>query len=219
MHLTQIIDLPSALIVIGGTLAATLLRCGWRDVRVTLRAVARLMRPGFDMEHVRAELGAQIQEIDRDGLVRAQPHRFDDGEFDEVTDALIRCRSVQVLYDHHENHRRQRLDRANTAAQVLGQAAELGPVMGLAGTLLSLSSLASGAGPGASYASAIGLAVVTTLYGLIIANLVLTPLAEAVGRRCRIEEQERQELVDWLATAVRRARPTADADVPARSAA
>lgn len=219
MDLSYIFDLPSAALIIGGTLLATLLRCGWSDVRAAGSAVLALMRPGFDMEHVRSELGAQIQEIDRDGLVRAKPHHFGDGEFDDVTDALIRCRSVQALYDHHETHRRQRIQRAETATQVLGKAAELGPVLGLAGTLLSLSTLAGGAGAAGNYGGAIGMAVTTTLYGLLLANFLFAPLGEAISRRARIEEQERQELVEWFATAVRRAGPAPEAEPSVRSAA
>ena len=53
--------------------------------------------------------------------------------------------------------------------------------------------------------------MVTTLYGLVFANFVFGPLAGAVGRRARAEEQERQELLEWLASAVERSIPRRDA--------
>jgi chemotaxis protein MotA len=61
--------------------------------------------------------------------------------------------------------------------------------------------------------------VVTTLYGLVFANFVFGPLAGAVGRRARAEEQERQELLEWLATAVERSIPGRGADGEAKAAA
>jgi len=41
-----------------------------------------------------------------------------------------------------------------------------------------------------------------TLYGLVLANLVLAPLACIVNRRAAAEETERQKVLDWLADQV-----------------
>jgi len=83
--------------------------------------------------------------------------------------------------------------------RTLAQAAELAPVFGLAGTLISLSQLpADGLARGA-LGGAISMAVLTTLYGLLLANLLLAPLARMVERKAKAEEEERQRLIDWLA--------------------
>ena len=201
----QLLDPLSAAIVLGGTLAATLLRCGWRDARRALHALAQLPTRPFDSVRVRAELAAQVREIGRDGILRAEPHRFGDGAFDELSDALIRNRSIAALHDEHARHRGLRQQAAETAARVLGEAAELAPVLGLAGTLVALGGFS--AGGDADYARSIGTAVITTLYGLVLANFVFGPLAGAVARRARAEERERQELLDWLAGAVERSVP------------
>jgi len=213
----QIFDPLSAGLVGGGTVAATLLRCGPRDFAAAARTLARLPRRRFDPAAIRAELAAQVQEIGRDGLVRAQPHQFGDGEFDMAADALIRSRSVEALFDRHEEFRQRRAREADGAVEVLGQAAELAPVLGLAGTLLSLGALPGTLLAGSGYAVAISGAVTTTLYGLVLAHFVFAPLAAAVARRAAQEESQRRELMDWLAGAVRRLRPVAAA--PAEQAA
>ena len=48
----------------------------------------------------------------------------------------------------------------------------------------------------------LAMAVLTTLYGLLLANLVLAPLARAIDRVAGEEEADRQEIVDWLAAQV-----------------
>lgn len=206
MDIMQLLDPVAAAIVLGGTLAATLLRCGWRDARAALRAVARLAGRSFDSARVRAELAAQVQEIGEDGIFRAEAHQCGDSEFDTLSEALIRHRSVEALHEGHACCRARRQAAADTAARVLGEAAELAPVLGLAGTLVALGGF-SAAAADADYARSIGTAVVTTLYGLVLANFVFAPLAAAVARRAQIEERERQELIDWLAAAVERAIP------------
>ncbi len=208
MNMGTLLDPASAAIVIGGTVLATFLRSGWRDCRLTGRALARLAGgERFDADALRAELAVQIREIRQDGLVRAHPHVFGDREFDDATGALIETRSIEALLARHAQHkaRRQRVDGA--ASRTLAQAAELAPVFGLAGTLISLSQLpVDGIAKGA-FSGAISMAVLTTLYGLLLANLVLAPLARAIERAVAREEDERQKLFDWLADQVAPALP------------
>ena len=199
MNLMNLIDGPSALIVLGGTLLATVLRAGAGDCAVTLVKLAQLGGDRFDAGGARAELGRQIQQIHKDGLYRAHPRQFGDAEFDEATEALIHQRSVPALLAAHEAHKARRLGEAERAVRTLAQAAELAPVFGLAGTLISLSQLPSEGIARGAFSGAISMAVITTLYGLLFANLLLAPLARMVERKALAEEAERQDMIDWLA--------------------
>ena len=200
----SLIDGPSALIVFGGTLFATLLRCGWRESAIAVRMLAAAFGPGFSAGEARAELVGQVRAIRSDGVIRARPERVGDRELDEATEALIHDRSVDALLAAHERHKARRLAEANTAVRVLAQASELAPVFGMAGTLVALNAMpaAPGTGSGAAITAAIGMAVVTTLYGILAANLVLAPLARVVERAARAEEAARDEVADWVATQV-----------------
>lgn len=217
MNFLQLLDPIAATIVLGGTLAATVLRCGWRDAGSALQALSQLPHRAFDSNRVRSELAVQVREIGEDGILRAEPHRFGDGEFDDLSDALIRHRSIRALHEEHERHRSRRQRAAETATRVLGEAADLSPVLGLAGTLVALG--AFNAAGDTDYASSIGTAVVTTLYGLVFANFLFAPLAGAVARRARAEERERQELLDWLAAAIERSIPRQSVSAEDKAAA
>jgi len=48
------------------------------------------------------------------------------------------------------------------------------------------------------------MAVLSTLYGLLLANLVLAPLARVLHRTALHEEAQRQQVVDWLSAQVTR---------------
>lgn len=207
MDWMALVDGPSGAIVVGGTAVATLLRCGWRDCLAAAQALGQIGQRGFDVERVRAELAVQVQEIRKDGLLRAPHHHYDDREFDEATEALLGKRSVGALLEAHETHRNRRLAASNRAVRCLAQAAELAPVFGLAGTLISLSQLpADGLAKGAM-TGAISMAVVTTLYGLLLANLLFAPLARMIERAAIAEEAGRQEVIDWLASQVENSLP------------
>lgn len=199
MNAASLVDFQAAAIVLGGTLLATILRCGWSDCRVAIAALAQLGREHFHSQEVRAELAIQIREIHENGLLRAEPHQFGDREFDEAADALIGSRSISAIHKAHERHRQMRFAVSERAVRTLAQASELAPVFGLAGTLLALSQLPADGLAASDYAQAVSVAVLTTLYGLLLANLLFAPLARAVDRAAQAEERERQKVVDWLA--------------------
>ncbi len=198
---------PVALgIVLGGTLLATLLRCGPAETRLALSKVGALVRPAFDPAQAKAELAKQIGTISRQGVLRAEPATTGDGEFDSLADTLIGRRSIEALHDEHDAFRRERTHAASTAAHVLGHAAELAPVLGLAGTLMALGTMPSDGGE-AGMTGAIAMAVVTTLYGIAAANFLFGPLAAAIMRRSAREERDRQAVLDWLEQSARRTLP------------
>lgn len=207
MDLVSLLDPASAAIVVAGTTLATLLRCGLGNCRAAFCALTQLGRRGFDAEGTRAEMAIQVQEIQQDGLLRARPHRFADREFDEAADALICGRSVKALIATHEAHKARRTELARRASTTLAQASELAPVFGLAGTLVSLSQLPASGIENGAYTGAISMAVLTTLYGLLLANFVLAPLARLVERSAAAEELERDRIIDWLAWQIDRTLP------------
>lgn len=219
MDWSALADGPSALIVVGGTVMATILRCGLNNSRRALAVAGGLGRKRFDAQSVRAELAAQVREIGEDGLLRARPHRFGDAEFDDAADALIARRSVAALLDAHEAHRLRRAAISAGAAETFVQAAELAPVFGLAGTLISLSQLPAQGFGASGIGAAIAMAVLTTLYGLLLANLVLAPLAQMIERAAAAEEDERGAAIDWLSQQVSAALPRRGDAKPSSAAA
>jgi chemotaxis protein MotA len=194
------LDLTTLAIVLGGTLLATLLRCGLADCRMTMRQLGRTFgqRSPFDADAVRAQIARVLQDIERDGLLRARPRPVGDSEFDAALDALVMQRSMGGAREVLGQMRERRLAPVRAATNTLSQAAELAPVFGLAGTLISLSHMPAGGVDRSAYMPAIAMAVHATLYGLVAAHLLLGPLARLVERRAGREEAQRRVLADWL---------------------
>lgn len=193
------IDPTAIAIVLVGTLAATLLRCGVADCRTALGTLRRLLEPAFNVTKAKAELSLQIREIADDGFIRAEPRHFGDREFDSLSDLIISQRSIRSLHGEHHKFKEARRATAQTAMRVFECAAELAPVFGLAGTLIALGQAQGSGGPDTGLVGAIAMAVVTTLYGLLAANFLFAPLGSAIARKSRQEERDRDEVLEWLA--------------------
>lgn len=199
MDFMALLDATGAAIVLGGTLLATLAGSGRRELSAMFASLWHLTEHQFDYERARAEIARDVEAIRVDGVLRARPMRSSDSEIATVTEALIHDRSLTSLIDAHDRFRRDRMHLRQRALRPIRLAGEMAPVFGMAGTLFSLSQMDTGAAAGAASMSSIGLAVVTTLYGLLAAHLVFHPLASLVERRGQSEEAGRQQLIDWMA--------------------
>ena len=78
-------------------------------------------------------------------------------------------------------------DRHYRASSVLRRAAEVAPAMGLIGTLVGLVQMLANLEDPASIGPGMAVALLTTFYGAILANVVLTPL---VTKLERLSEEE-----------------------------
>lgn len=198
MDLAHMLDPVAAGIVIGGTLGATVLRSGVADCRAAIGAVRALFGPRFQDDIVRGALAPMVAQAEREGLLRIALRPCGDAAIDAALTALVQTRSLAAFVSSDDSAREDRIAHHLRAVRTLALGAELSPVFGLAGTLVSLSQLpAEGLARGA-FMGAISMAVLTTLYGLLLGNLVLAPLSRAVERRVESEEAARRDITNWL---------------------
>ncbi len=204
--LSALLD-PGALAwVFGGTLLATLARCGLRDARAAGRALLGLLRPRFDEVANRAALSRAVTDFERRGYLCADLPPPPDAPLAAALDAYRRSGSPQSITAYADANRSGREQRHARAVQPFDHAGELAPVFGMAGTLLAIAQLvpnASGDGaviggdPSATIA-AIASAVLSSLYGVVAAHLLFIPLGRAIDRRFHADEQQRDRLVRWF---------------------
>jgi len=119
---------------------------------------------------------AAAHEISRPVLRRGTELVLDGLEREQLTLALQRAIAEER-------------ERLVAPVDVLRAMATYAPTLGMLGTLLGLSQMLFGVGTGdvASMGAAMGFAMTTTVYGLVLANLVFKPLAAKIEQRNRHE--------------------------------
>jgi chemotaxis protein MotA len=180
-------DLPSALIVIGGTLAVTTVCFSLSDMlktAVTLRdTVISRERDFQDAAYTMLELSDFVR---RNGILKLQGaplarfvrepflHRGLKLLIDGITE-----KDIGDILREDINASRERYVRA---VAVLRRAAEIAPAMGLIGTLIGLVQMLGNLGDPKVIGPAMAVALLTTFYGAVLANMVLNPLATKLER-------------------------------------
>ncbi|NVE93299.1 MotA/TolQ/ExbB proton channel family protein [Altererythrobacter lutimaris] len=207
MTLQHLFDPVALCIVLGGTILAGFARSGLSDYHVTATHLVALLRPRFDATKARAHLAPRVARMQRDGVIRSDAPDLADLELKDATKALIRHRSTDAMMAEHERHVASRQKTRERAMRTLDSVAELGPVFGLAGTLFALSQLPRDFDALPGLTTSVSTAVVSTLYGLMLAHIVFYPLARAIERRGEREEEAREMLVRWLVAQLKQACP------------
>jgi chemotaxis protein MotA len=210
----EFFDLSSLLITAGGTLAVTFLTFPWSR----LRDLAALVRDLWAVKpQSRRELAEEMRRLTR--LYRIKGSRGLEGQEENVADPFFR-RGVGMLIDiESEENIREQLESATTAfpgryeaaQQIILTIGKLLPSFGLIGTLIGLVLLLrqiGGQDPEA-LTSSFALALMTTLYGALLANVVALPLAA----KLQSVEQERRAVMravlEWAVSLARGAAPSA----------
>ena len=183
---------PSAiLIVFGGTLCVTTACFSFGEMVRTARVV---MTTVFHRSRDAAEAAVhvlQIAELARKkGLLAVQEIQTDlqrepflykgitmvvDGTPGEEVETILR-RDVQATMQRHAR-----------SSSVLRRMSEFAPAMGLIGTLIGLVQMLGNLSEPASIGPAMAVALLTTFYGAVLANMVFLPLASKLERNS-IEE-------------------------------
>ncbi|WP_076071907.1 MotA/TolQ/ExbB proton channel family protein [Sphingomonas montana] len=209
----RFIDLLAILIVFGGTLAITALRSTRADLGAAGASLAVLFRadPAADALAARVAVGriealAQVRTIACvDRVTTAGP--FLRQAALELANAAS-ARGFALWAEDAIAARRARHDRV---AAVWRAAADGAPAMGMVGTVVALIAMFGAMDDPAAIGPAMAVAMLTTLYGLVLGNVVAGPIA---ARLERLSEEE-AAWQDWV---VRRLALLAQAelDTPSR---
>lgn len=212
-HVGLFFNIPGLLVVVGGTFAATLISRPLRDVRAVLRELPGLMRD--ETATISAELQQLLRfaEWYRLGNVRAAEH-----ELARVAHPFLHA-GLRMLADGCQPQDLQKSLQWRMSglraheqgeAQILRTMAVFAPAFGMLGTLFGLIHMLSGLGASGlgEIGSSMAFAMITTLYGIVAANLFFKPLAIKLERRTHQRLMHMGMLMEGLLMVYEKRHPT-----------
>ncbi len=191
--LMAFVNAPGLLIVLGGTLAATFVN--QRMVHV-LGAFKVLMQAFFDktrnLEEQIPIIIALAQKARKEGLVALEGEQIDD-EFlargvrlgvDGLSPDMIKTTLMSELAALRRRHER--------GQQIFQFMESTAPAMGMIGTLIGLVQMLQTLDDPAAIGPSMAVALLTTMYGAILAFLIFGPVAAKLESRTKDEVSARQ---------------------------
>lgn len=184
-HLGTLFRGTAGLIVLGGTLGATLLSVPFDDIRRAFQIVRLVFsRVDFAIEDAIDQF-AQLATIARkDGIVAIE-ELLDDFEnpfmqraLGHVVDGVNEATLRDILFSDIDI----RMERDTAAARVFDIAGGYSPTVGILGAVLGLIHAMESLSDPTQLGHGIAVAFVATIYGVGLANLLLLPLAAKLHR-------------------------------------
>jgi chemotaxis protein MotA len=177
------IDVASVLVVVGGSIAAVLICFPLRSMLGLAGVVKNVF---FNKQESLPELIEQVVSLAetarRDGLLALE------SRLDEISNSFV-VLGIQMAVDGTrpeviEDVMRSEMDavatRHRNGRNVVEQMGRFAPAFGMIGTLMGLVIMLGNMNP-ETIGSGMAVALLTTLYGAIISNLIFLPFAEKLG--------------------------------------
>lgn len=203
----QLLDPQALAIVGGGTVLAVVLRSPWRDIGRAVAALPTLVRTPFDAEPLVAQIGSLARIARRHGVMALDRSVIADADVAAAICAIVDGEDHDRIRALVAWRRRARIERHARAADVWAGAAEAAPAMGMVGTLVGLVRMFAAMRDPNAIGAAMAVALLATLYGALIANLVAMPIANRLRHAARIEGIQRTRIEAPLAALAERERP------------
>jgi chemotaxis protein MotA len=201
----RFIDPPALALVAGGTLFVSLLPATGRDARRALGALIPLLRarPARDAETAHAAV-CRIQRISEyKGTVCADWVKTPVDFVHRAACRLADARSSDLFAAWAREQLDDRRARHAAAIGFWRHAAEVAPAIGMIGTVIGLIAMFARMSDPAAMGPAMALAMLTTLYGLVMAFLIAGPIAARLERLSEAEAQWQARTVDRLVALAR----------------
>lgn len=182
--ITAFIDIPSMMVVVGGAIAAALICFPLKSM---LSAPKVMLKVVLNKNENVAELIKQIvalaETARRDGLLALE------SEVDNIENPLVRT-GIQMAVDGSTPETVEEVLRTEVNAistrhregkSIMDQLGRFAPAYGMIGTLMGLIMMLSDMSDPSGIGAGMAVALITTLYGAIVANVVFSPFAEKLG--------------------------------------
>lgn len=199
-NMSQFIDVPSILIVFGGGLAATLIRfplagimgafvvggkVGFTHKKLEPRDLVEQITEMADIVRKSGPLGLENVEISDATLAKGIQYIADGYEGDFIRESMERERDLYL----------ERLSEGKRVFKALGDSA---PAFGMIGTLVGLVQMLANMDDPSTIGPSMAIALLTTLYGALISNLICLPLVDKLDAKFDTEELNQTLVIDGV---------------------
>ncbi len=195
--LAVFINIPSLLVVLGGTIAVTFMRFKMADVigsiGVAMKAFLYKIKDPADIIEEMVEFTRIAK---KEGLIALEKETPSDDFSVKALRYLSDGYDEGLIEDMLNKDIRLTVQRHETGQQVFKSAGDAAPAFGMIGTLIGLVQMLSSMDDPSSIGPSMAVALLTTLYGAVVANLICIPIADKLSLNSEKEKLTKSIIVE-----------------------
>jgi chemotaxis protein MotA len=209
------LNLPGFLIVLGGTFAATLIKFPISGVFVAFFVG---MKAAFvnENETPREIIDLTMRLVKRarkSGLIGLEKIRVGNSFFRKGVQMCADGRDVDFIRKTMTREMELAIQRQEVGERVFRAIGDSAPAFGMVGTLVGLVQMLSSMSDPTSIGPAMAVALLTTLYGVLIAQLIALPIADKLEAKNALERANKVLIIESIVQIHERNNPTAVLDI------
>ncbi len=202
--LSAFVDVAGGLIVFGGTIAATLtsetLAHCIGGIKVALKSFAD---PGNDSSATIEKIVELSSIARREGILALENQQIEDVFFSKALRMAVDGTSPEEIRETLSSEVTGMKQRHTRGQQLFKFMAASAPSMGMIGTLIGLVQMLGALDDPSSIGPAMAVALLTTLYGAVLAFMVFGPIAAKLERRSAEEAAHMNVVLDGIESIVK----------------
>ncbi|ROU00984.1 flagellar motor protein PomA [Marinobacter sp. R17] len=185
------LNIPGLMIVVGGTFAVTLIKFRLRSVASSFRlALSTVFRETSDRP---IELIRNVSELARvvrkEGILGLESHETGNDFLAKAINLCVDGHPPELIEEALLEDMQQRMERYDVAERIFRGIGDAAPAIGMLGTLVGLVQMLNTLDDPSSIGPAMAIALLTTLYGAFIAQLIALPLADKIQLKAEDEQR------------------------------
>ncbi len=173
------VNVPSILVVVGGTFGVTLMRVTLADFLGSFKIGMKAFFYKMDNPKNLIEEAVEMANIARkEGLLALEGREISNPFLERGIGLCIDGHSPEIVNSLLSKDINLTIERHTKGSDMFKAMATYAPAMGMIGTLIGLVQMLSNMSDPAAIGPAMAIALLTTLYGAVIANAFASPLSE-----------------------------------------
>ena len=193
------INPASLLIVVGGTMFVVLAKFSVSQFLGAFKAAARAFKFKLPETQASIEELVEIANVARkEGVLGLEGREISSPFLSQGIQMLVDGQDSKTIKELLNKERLMTLDHNRSGAKVFTAMADVAPAMGMIGTLIGLVQMLSNMEDPKSIGPAMAVALLTTLYGAMIATMFATPIADKLSLRMTEEARMQSLYIDAL---------------------
>ncbi|MFC1606764.1 motility protein A [Candidatus Latescibacterota bacterium] len=195
------INIPSAMIVIGGTIGATLINYPLKEILGVTKVVRNAFLHKEETPHeIIDTLVSFAETARREGILslEQQASSLDDDFLKNGINLAVDGTEPEYIKDIMETELVYLEERHKLGAGIFDAMALYAPAFGMIGTLIGLINMLAKMDDPSTIGASMSIALITTLYGSMVANMVCTPIAGKLKNRSATEVLMKQLSIEGI---------------------
>ena len=197
--LDMFVDATSILIVFGGTVFVVMVKYNLGQFFAAIKIAMKAFLFQIDSSELLIEKIVEMADAARKGgFLALEEVQITNSFMQKGIDMLVDGHDAEVVRNTLENDIRLTTERHETGSGIFTSFGDVAPAMGMIGTLIGLVAMLSNMDDPKSIGPAMAVALLTTLYGAILANMLAIPIADKLRLRSSEEKLNRHLILDGV---------------------